>query len=360
MQKPSPWLALMKPPQPEELMTPIPQGALPQAPQITSAPPPLQLPTKVQSASFSIPFGPTKEDLEWEQKVKEGIEERSGGIKGMQAQVDELKNKEYGFKDLDLSALSALATPQMANVLANTYKAPNTKLKDQEKIAKLEEAMQKEKGVITDDMIQLLKDKASSANARLMLDNMRQHRFDESIDLKKEDNLRKDVNKITDEYQTVQNQLNMAEQAVSAGDTRTVQMVISSIARNIGEQKGSLSDGDVQRSMPPDIATNVAQLEAYLGSNSTISPELQGAFMNLINMARSKSGAIAQESLKRRKTQYSAGAYAPLMQEGKVGNVIFNEALGPMTPSPTPPPPPGGPQGVMSPQEWLKKKRSKQ
>lgn len=157
----------------------------------------------------------------------------------------------------------------------------------------------------------------------------RQQRFDEAQGLRKEDNIRKDVNKIADNYQTTQGQLDVAQQAVQRGDTRTVQMVITSIARNVGEQKGSLSDGDVQRSMPKDIATSVAGLQAWLGSpDAQISEPLQAALIDLIGRARDNSQKIYGESLDRRKKQYSAGNYAPLMKEGEVGDVIFNEAMG--------------------------------
>lgn len=305
---------------------------------------------KVQSMSFS---GSANSDPQIEGEIKNDIQERRGGIKGMQEQIEALKNKQYGAKDLNLQPLVALTDSWMGTNVSSKYEPPNTMQKDKETIAKLEESINKQRGEVTDDMINLLKQKSDQSQMKLALDSFRQKRFDESLALKKEDNLRKDVNKLADEYQTVQGQLNMAEDAIRSGDTRSVQMVVSSIARNIGEQKGSLSDSDVQRSMPPDVATSVAQLEAYLGQNSKISPELQGAFMNLIGTARNKSNLLYNESINRRKAQYSSGVYSPLMQEGRVGDVIFNEATRPVSAPTT-----QGSTGFLSPEDWLKNKRS--
>jgi hypothetical protein len=293
--------------------------------------------------------------LDWESQVKESIAERAGGIKGMEKQVSDLENKEYSWRDADVSPLMALTDSWMKTDLASSYKAPDRMAKDEQMKAKLEEAIARQKNDVTDDMIKLLKDKSDH---KLALDNARQGRFEESLLLKKEDNIRKDVNKVTDEFQSVQSQLNVADQAIRDGDTRGVMMVVSSIARNVGDQKGALSDGDVARTMPADVATNVAQLEAYLGSNPKISPELQGAFLNLISQARVKSNAIYDESVSRRQAQYSAGAYAPLMQQGRVGDVIFGEAkrgASKVRTGETMQPASGG---VVDPGAWLRNKRA--
>lgn len=207
------------------------------------------------------------------------------------------------------------------------------------------------------------------AQAKRFQDGGRQQRFDTGLDLKKEDNIRKDINKVQDSYTKTQGDLDTAQSAINRGDMRTVQMVITSIAKNVGEQKGSLSDGDIQRSMPSDIATNIAGLQAFLGSpNAKISPQLQQALNGLIDRARNNSQNIYKDTIQRREKQYSAGSYKPLMQAGQVGRVIFDEALGrgqeqaPVTgAAPTTPPvqkakAPTTPK-VMSPEQWLKKKR---
>jgi hypothetical protein len=267
----------------------------------------------------------------------------------MQSQVDKLQNKSYGMDQIDLTPALALADAWRGTNMTQSYQRPDERVKDQAQVEKLRESMSKQKNEITDDMIKLLKDKSDGANLRLMMDNARQKRFDESLGLKKEDNIRKDVNKIADEFQTTQGQLSVAENAVREGDTRTVSMIISSIARNVGEQKGALSDGDVARSLPPDIATNVAQLEAFLGRTAKISPELQAKLLQLIQNSRAKSQAIYGESMNRRKAQYSSGAYADIMQPGAAGDVIFSEVMRPTQQIQAPPPPP-----QMSPEDRLK------
>jgi hypothetical protein len=355
MPKKSPWVDvnLLQKPEAQVLMSQADPEIM--AELLNPKKPVLKVEEKPSQAQPEMVMPESDPMADWETATKESIQERAGGIKGMQKQLDDLKGKEYSLRELDLTPAFALTDSWMKTDLASKYKAPDQMSKDEQVKAKLEDAIARQKNDVTDDMIKLLKDKSDH---KLALDNARQGRFEESLTLKKEDNIRKDVNKITDEYNSVQSQLNMADQAVRSGDTRGVMMVVSSIARNVGDQKGALSDGDVARTMPPDVATNVAQLQAYLGSNPKISPELQGAFMNLINNARAKSDAIRSESVARRRAQYSAGAYSPLMSEGRVGDVIFKEAergsqsIRGMSDAPQ------MSGGVADPKSWLDKKRS--
>lgn len=287
----------------------------------------------------------TPEDRDYEQAVKNRIEERMGGVRGMEEQIKALKAKEYGMDQLDLSPLMSLVDSWRGTHLAQDYKAPGQQAKDQATVEKLQEAINRERGGATDDMIQLLKDKAQT---RQNADNARQHRFDESMAVRKEDNLRKDIYKVTDAYKEREGQMNAAEAAVRTGDTRTVLMHISSIARNIGDQKGALSDGDVARSMPTDVATNMAQLQAFLGSSATISPQLQVALLGLINRARANANAVATEAVARRKAAYASGSYADIMQPGSVGTRIFEEAERSFGPAQTA----QSPGGKMSFEQW--------
>jgi hypothetical protein len=237
---------------------------------------------------------------------------------------------------------------------SNTYKLASDMLTDtpeskRQKLMQMKEKLQDVKRNMSKDQYTYMKGQLDEINELVKMEKQfkameaaagRQQRFDEAQTLKKEDAIRKDVNKIADEFSNVQGQLNTAEQAVKSGDTREVAMIIASIARNVGEQKGALSDGDVARSFPPDVATSVSQLQAYLGSVEKISPELQGALSTLINRARQKSNMIYEESLGRRRSQYGAGAYSPLMQQNQVGDVIFKEAeaLKPQSQQQVPPP----------------------
>jgi molybdopterin converting factor small subunit len=254
------------------------------------------------------------------------------GIEDYQAAMDEYKSQP---QNMDFTPIAGLVDKWAGDSSGSLSKAAaahvGESLADRQKnMIALNERLQSMKTSMGKNQYQNLKDQLDSLideeraknNAKLFQSQDRA----ENRELRKEDALRKDIGKVSDEFSATQNQLNLAEKAVNDGDTRTIQMVVSSIARNIGDQKGSLSDGDVARTMPPDIATSVAGLEAYLGSNAKISPELQGAFLRLINLSRNKSKAIYDNALARREKAYKSGAYKTLTAPGQVGDVILEEA----------------------------------
>lgn len=154
-----------------------------------------------------------------------------------------------------------------------------------------------------------------------------QGRFETKETRSKEDTIRKDVNKVTDEFSLRKNQFQELKGHVQSGNAREIGMVIAAITRNIGDQKGALSDQDVARALPRDVATDVSGLLRYLGSeNAQISEPLKKSLINLIEGAEKKAGTIFKESIQRRRKQYSSGTYADVMGTGLAGDVIFTEA----------------------------------
>lgn len=251
------------------------------------------------------------------------MQEEQTGIDDYQKAIGQ-----YGSQPLqyDLTPLAALVDQWAGggNLMAAAQAMkPQTVEARQKELMALKKQLQDMRGSLTKNQLDAYKAKLNAIDDGLRMTSG--ERQDRQL-LKMEDTVRKDFNKISDEFKKDKENLNTLEDHVDSGDTRRISMVISSIARNVGEQKGSLSDGDVARSLPPDIATSWSQLEAYMGSRSNISPELQAALKNLIISARDKSNITYDESIARRQSQYSAGSYAPLMQQGRVGDVIVNEA----------------------------------
>lgn len=317
--------------------------------------------SKLQLKSLSIPVGgASSADKEYEALIKQDIEQRRGGIEGMQKQIEALQGKNYGIQDADLSGVMSFADSLRGTNLAQSYKAPGTQNKDQEVIRKLEEAMLKEKGAITDDMVQILKNSSDKEYQKAMLGLGRDMRFQASQDRMKEDTIRKDVVKLSDDYAGVKSQYTNVKDAVARGDVRSIQQVLSSMARNIGAEKGPLTEGDQQRMVFEDIPSQISKLQTWIdGGNHQVSPELQHSLNEMIARGEMLLDDKYNRMLNQRKEIYSApgSTYAGFMPQGQVGSVIIDSAKN-IANAPTPPQGAAPSQG-MSFMEWKAQKGSK-
>lgn len=152
-----------------------------------------------------------------------------------------------------------------------------------------------------------------------------ERRMDET-ERRKEDNIRKDVSAISGDFQKRQEQFSNINAAVQGGDTRQVTMILSQIARNVGGEKGALSDNDVARVFPADYATTLNQLYAKLGQEGKISASLKKSLMNLVEVAETNANKYYMQNLDTKKKYYSKGQYESLMRAGGAGENIFSSA----------------------------------
>lgn len=102
--------------------------------------------------------------------LQEMLKERLGGIKGMQTQIEEIQANptSTSFRDADLRPLLAWADRLGGTNTAQYYKPPES-VTDEEKIAKLRDAIAKEKAGVTDDFLALMNSEnqmASQADLR--------------------------------------------------------------------------------------------------------------------------------------------------------------------------------------------------
>lgn len=307
-----------------------------------------------QSNPFNFAaFGNSPADKEYVQAFKDMMTKRDKDVQGLEGQLDEAKGKSFGgLENTDLTPLASLVDNWTGSNFTQSYKAPTAKAKNEAEIQRLQDAIRKERGALSDDQLQYLKDRAANSNTRSLLESAKQQRFNDSQNLKMENTMRTDLEKVAKEHQDTQGFLNMAEDALKRGNYKDVGMYIAAIARNVGDQKGALSDTDIAMTFPKDLATSVAGLESYLGGQGQLSPEVQKAMLGLISAARNKSSAIHQNAIARRKAAYSAGAYAPLMQPGQVGDVIFQNYGGSVQPQ-VPKQPSSAPKKILSPAEFF-------
>lgn len=297
-------------------------------------------------------------------KMKASEDQQLAGIADMEKAAEQYSGQRVGY---DIRPLAGLVDSLTGS---NLYKSVSDSMGDtpeekRQKLMAMKDKIQGMKGAMSKDQLAYMKEQINALNDKLKMqitENMadkrlsemeeRNKRFFASMGLKMEDTVRKDVNKLADEFIDDNNNLNLLENKINSGDARSIGMAVAAIARNVQEQKGALSDKDIALSFPADLATNWSQLSNYLGGQEKISPQLQAALKKLVVEARANAKTRYAAQLQNRKEQYSAGSYSGLMKEGKVGDVIFKkgeQALGPspsVTPAPSSVPAPGGSPGA--------------
>lgn len=286
--------------------------------------------------------------MQLDESIKDSRTQRQAGIDEMNKDIVAYEGAKRG---IDWRPLAAMLDQHQAGWgnQSNMYQlaaamAPESPEEKRAKLMEMKKSLHLMKGSMSKDEQDALKDKingylgivkemGAEKRAAAALANR-----GNTQDIKKEDAIRKDVNKVADEYSESQGMLNQAEAAVDTGDLTLVKMHLASIAKNVGEQKGALSDTDIKNIFPADIATNKDELFRFLGDpNAKISPQLQAGLKTLIQNARAKSDGIYKSAIERRERAYKSGGYSGLMGDGRVGNVIFEDAkaLQPKAEAPT-------------------------
>lgn len=115
-----------------------------------------------KSSGFNTSYDKQLEDAFYKQ-----MQERSAGVGNMQNDIDTLKQKPLGFEDVNLRPALAFADSLMGTNTANVYQAPKGADGRKEMLSKLQEAMMKEKGSISDDQLNYLKTKAQEESFKL-------------------------------------------------------------------------------------------------------------------------------------------------------------------------------------------------
>lgn len=347
----------------EPIAGPISVGMPSQVPQITNMPREVDA-SNLKLASLSIPVGGSSQtDKEYEALIKQDIEQRRGGVEGMQKQIEALQKKQYGLADIDLSN-----TMQFANSLRgtnSTYTAPTQMAKDQETIKKLEEAILKEKGAITDDMVQILKNSSDKEYQKAMIQMGRDRRFDESQLRHKEDRMMKDLNKDLEDIAEVEKQWSTLSSALASGDSQKINNALAVYARSISGERGVLTDRDIVRVMPSNLYMDLARMSSYFSTtpSAEVPPEMTKKMVEMIQQAQQIVGQVYKDRINQKRQMYSSAlTYAPLMQQGGSGDMMFKVAeqkIGGLVGEPN-----GGRAtpasgGVVSPQDWLNQRRAK-
>lgn len=345
----SAFLKLMNPQAPQPMMTPIPQPS--QAPVRTMVNVPSidetqanQAAMQAQAANPQIgtmrapvvstqtrgPMPMSSDEVEMNEAFKQLVQSRQSGISQMEEELAQAKERRAALdgqvSQMDLSGLMAFSDALTGSKLAQSYK-PSTDRQDMDAmVQKLGDSVRKDRDGLGADHLQYLKDRQVMRMQKSSLDMQKQDRFMASQKLKMEDKMRGDLAKPADAYNTAQASLGTLESAVQSGDLAQIRATMSQFARQIGGEKGALSEGDVSRAMADTLENRIAEMQRYFDMGGQVDPKVQANLQQLISSSKSYAARAYEHRLNRQKEAYNlpGGAYQPYMQPGQWGSAMFD------------------------------------
>lgn len=271
--------------------------------------------------------GPALLDPATAQKVKadflKSIEDQKSGIGDAQNILKQYQEKP---QQIDLSPLLAWADSTYGGTAAKGYKSPDTAEDRAAKAATLQNYISNQQAKLTGDLSDLMRfnNQTQSSNA---IARMIQGERGRQVGMEKYmmDNVNKGiVDKVADDKA----RFGQMEQSFARNDYQSVMSALGPYARGVGQEKGVLTDTDLSRNLPRSFAGDWAKFESYFNNtpSSEINPEYVKNLMELTKIAKVRAAEKYGKALEARAKSYSAGAFAPLMNKGQVGDVLIENA----------------------------------
>jgi len=290
------------------------------------------------------------ENKEDKKKAKEIARQfKSEKIGDANAMVDKadiarlLNQQESGIENLQQALIDAKSAPKSVDWkpfaawldagvkgqhLAEAMPAHETPQARAEKIARIENLIQEARKDTTKNAIDAVKTQL----VRQQLADVRRQNFMEGQALRKEDTIRKDVMTTMSPFHDAVQQFETMDEALDRGDYQSVSIMLSPFARTVGQEKGALSEGDVQRALPGSWQGSLAKTFTWLGSPDAIkfTPNLLKGMRDLVQIAKVNTAKKTQEKLNlRRKTyQNPKSQYFDISAPGSggPGELLFRDA----------------------------------
>lgn len=322
-------LALMSPQaaqyNPNTNLSPTPQASMNLEAKPSSGPSRPQFPVW-QNILAPPPKTPEMQALENEQA--NAIASQRIGIGTLESQKKTLEDN-LGRPDLaPVIGLTDWLSGGKAQALKGYERPPTPEEAEKMKFG-LEEAIQKRRGELSSDIAANLRNKQLISGLN---EARKDQRFDRSQNSKSEKALYQDLDKNFITPAREKGQLfNQMEAQLAAGKYQDVLQSLSTFARQIGGEKGALSDSDVGRQLPVTIQSDVARLEQYFTGNAKADPAQIEQLKKTLEIAKRTTHEAYSKALDTKKKLYSSqSTYKPLFQQGEFGDTGFgiaNEAL---------------------------------
>lgn len=232
----------------------------------------------------------------------------------------------------DLKKLAAIADLWTGGSAASNMPEARTEEAKQMQVAKLRGLANEQQATLSKQQIDLLKSqeldergilKAILAGNRSGMEDIRAQNLLFQKEKTLEGQIQKEIEKPLQEKEEIFQNLSNAWER---GDLQSVSTAISGFSRNVGTEKGVLTDNDVNRTFPATIGKTWKQVEAYFTNNpqALLDPKIVQGFKELTDIAKDRMAARFRAQLSDKKKRYaSMGSYKGLMDPGGSGDVMF-------------------------------------
>ena len=146
-----------------------------------------------------------------------------------------------------------------------------------------------------------------------------------------EDKIRKEVfDKVIAKYSDKQQGFDQLDEAFSRNDLQSIRANLSVFAKTVGKEAGVLTDQDVTRVLPANIATTLAGIEAYFADTPTakLDPAFSKGLRELTALAKKKTREKYSNDLEALRASFGSegSSYKKFMGENMPGSAIFSQA----------------------------------
>lgn len=296
----------------------------------------------------------------------------------------QLKNYQ-GSSKVNLKPLLALADAwgDGESNLAAAYQAPDSEEDKAYKAAQLQDLIAKRKGDVAKDELNYLKSQQSDKLGLRMFEteqrNARQARaYDKDTAKYVSERFNKNIfgEGTSRDFAQVETDFDTLQSNLQAGDMLSFGTAISNYSRQIGGQKGVLTDRDVQLLKPAILEAKMNEIQTFFDANpgKPLPPQFLAPYADIMNRIRGKIGEQKLSQLERTKNELSkTGFTRDVMEEGSGRDIYemsrdriksfmggrpqYREEEKPATNTGDGPQPNAKP-APLSPAEWLKTKRA--
>lgn len=200
------------------------------------------------------------------------------------------------------------------------------------KVQQLENMLQQRKEKTTENMLALIKEEMAKRNADI---NLRSQMFQSRQDVSKTNYIMNDFDKnLQKPLNTYLQGIAAVEEAINRNNYDEARTMISAYARQIGQERGAMSEGDVGRAFPKSLEQAVTDISQWVSANKNqpIPARLRNALMAGIEDSKKSMGKIFDSYVQtKEKTYKSSPTYKDYFEPGNVGHTSVQEAKNKIT-----------------------------
>ncbi len=263
---------------------------------------------------------------EWDQ-AREYLEQQApSGMNEQRRSIEEMNDATNRYAEMplqaDLSPLMALTDAWTGSKLSGAYKAPERGDERLANMAKLKDAIAKQRGQFTGDQINLLRSLTGGFERNIVGNTVTDTSGTQGAFVPKAGGggggagntallkeMRANLDKNVTQVKNIRTeQFGSIDGALASRDYQRVAQTLAQFARTISGEKGVLTEGDLQRIIPKNWNTTASKFLSYFSDNANtkVDPAYVSVLRQAVKEARKNSAKLYVELLETKESMYKA------------------------------------------------------